>query len=142
MLYQITRENIKKFISRALEVPWQDMSRDFSGWDCWGLVMAFYRQSFGLDLPDLAQVSALNSAQVGTIFAACRRSWLEISQGQERAGDVALFRRGRWPCHTGVVVSPGFILHVEPDLHTCIEPFYRDPLQSRLVGIYRHAQLA
>jgi cell wall-associated NlpC family hydrolase len=140
MLDQVQRKNIKNFITQALETPFQDQGRDFSGWDCWGLIVAAYRQCFGLELPDLAGIPALNMAQVGKIFDTCRRSWIEIFRGSERPADVVLFRRGRWPCHVGLVVSPGHVLHVEPELDTCIEPFYRDPLQARLVGIYRHAE--
>jgi cell wall-associated NlpC family hydrolase len=142
MLDQGREEPIKRFIARALGTPFRDQGREFTGWDCWGLILLAFRQCFGLELPDLATVSALNSSQVGRLFTAHSRQWQEVVPGRERPGDVALLRRGRWPCHVGLVVQPGLMLHVDPENGTCIEFFRQGALAPRLVGIYRHEQLA
>ncbi len=133
MLDQNQQENIKKFIKQALGVRWLDQGRGLDGWDCWGLIMVAYYQCFNLTLPDLAGVSALEFTQVNNIFSTCRLGFPEIALGREQPADVAIFRRGRWECHAGLVVARGHLLHVERATDTCVEPFYRAPLRSRLV---------
>lgn len=143
MLDQNRQENIKKFIDLAQEVPFVDQGREFSGWDCAGLVLCGYRHCAGIELPDLAGVSALDEVRAAAVFAHFRQFWVEIKPGQERPLDVAQFRRGRHECHVGLVVARGRVLHVEPELNaTFVEPFDRGLLKSRLVGIYRHVQFA
>lgn len=143
MLKKNSPESINEFINKALEVPFRDQGRDFSGWDCGGLIINAYHYCFGIDLPDMEGISALDNAQAARAFTSFSRTWQEISPGQEKVGDVALFRRGRWESHAGLVVGPGMVLHAEADLGiTCIEPFNQGLLKPRLVGIYRHEQLA
>lgn len=133
---------IPEFIARAKEVPFLDKGRSWSGWDCGGLVLLAYRECYGIELPDLQEVSALDAHRAEQVFNLFRESWVEISLGKERPGDVAQFRRGRWESHIGLVVARGYLLHVERGLNTCTEPFYRGQLRQRLVGIYRHVEFA
>jgi len=133
---------IRDFIARAKKAPFLDKGRDWSGWDCGGLVLLAYRECYGIELPDLEQASALDAARAEQVFNFFRRAWVEISLGKERPGDVAQFRRGRWESHVGLVIARGYLLHVEPGLNTCTEPFSRGQLRQRLVGIYRHVELS
>ena len=142
MLDQNLRENINYFAALAQGVPFKDRGRDLSGWDCWGLIVNAYRDCFDLRLPDLQGVSALDAALVGAAFAEGCKDWREVEPGREQAGDVALFHRGRWPCHAGLVIKQGQVLHVDAEIkETCIEFFNRGILRRRLAGIFRHEKL-
>ena len=41
-----------EWMRRAIGVPFVEMGRDFDGWDCWGLVIAAYRDVAGIGIPD------------------------------------------------------------------------------------------
>lgn len=140
-------ENIKKlnlveFARLAIGVPFLDQGRDFQGWDCWGLVVRAYRECFGIELPGYEHVSALSSREAGEIIAAQSQLWAPIPAHQERPGDVIVLREGSWPCHVGLVVKAGFMLHVDLKVETCIESYNTALWRNQVVGIYRHAELA
>jgi probable lipoprotein NlpC len=130
----------KNFISQAVGVPFQDRGRDFNGWDCWGLVWKAYREALGFNLPCLEDVPALKNWQAGNLFRAISQQHQEVPVGKENPGDVAVFRG--YPVHIGLVVAPGKMLHVEPGIATCVESFLAPPWIQRILGIYRHVQLA
>ena len=68
MLDQNLKKNIKKFVAMAYGVPFIDGGRDLSGWDCAGLVINAFRYCLGIELPDLAGVSALDATKAAKIF--------------------------------------------------------------------------
>jgi cell wall-associated NlpC family hydrolase len=140
MLNQSCRESIKNFVARARGVPFRERGRDFSGCDCWGLICLAYREVLGLDLPALDNLAGLSRQQAGKVFAQVSAGHRPVPPGQERPGDVVLFR-GR-PAHAGLVVRPGLMLHAAPEINTCIESYRGGAWKDRLLGIYRHAQLA
>jgi cell wall-associated NlpC family hydrolase len=147
MLAQNQQKNIKKmsleeFAVLAIGVPFHDHGRDFQGWDCWGLVVRAYRECFAVELPDYSHISALSSQEAGELFEAQKKFWIEVPAHQERPGNVILLRHGSWPCHVGLVVKAGLMLHVDMDIDTCVEPYNSGAWRHRLIGIYRHAELA
>jgi cell wall-associated NlpC family hydrolase len=105
------------------------------------LVILAYREVFGIEVVD-PDISALSQQQAAGYFMEQSLLWREIPQGRERAGDVALFRDGRWISHAGVVVTPGLMVHTRLDLPTCVEHYDSGVWKTRLSGIFRHAELA
>ena len=130
------------FINLAIGVPFLDQGRDFQGWDCWGLVVRAYRECFGVEVPGYEDVSALNSKEAGELFEFHKKSWIEVPAHQERPGDVILLRHGSWPCHTGLIVKAGLMLHVDMGIDTCVESYVSGVWKKRVIGIYRHAEFA
>ncbi|MFA5381857.1 MAG: NlpC/P60 family protein [Candidatus Micrarchaeia archaeon] len=133
------------FIRRATEptgVPFKDQGRDFTGWDCWGLVVKAYRDCFEIALPGYEHISALSSQEAGELFQEHARSWEPILEGQERPGDVILLRHGHWPCHVGLIIKPGSMLHCDLDIDTCVAPYNSGLWKTRVIGRYRHIELA
>lgn len=137
----IKKISLKEFALMAIGVPFLDHGRDFQGWDCWGLVVRAYRECFGIEVPGYENVSALNSMEAGELFETHKKAWIEIPAHQERPGDVILLRHGSWPCHTGLVVKAGLMLHVDMKIETCIESYNAPLWKTQVVGIYRHAEL-
>ena len=39
-------------ITKYLGIPYKNMGRDLEGLDCWGLVLALYKDILKIDLPD------------------------------------------------------------------------------------------
>jgi len=134
--------NLTEFINLAIGVPFLDHGRDFQGWDCWGLVVRAYRECFGVEVPGYEDVSALNSKDAGELFEFHKKSWTEVPAHQEHPGDVILLRHGSWPCHTGLIVKAGLMLHVDMGIDTCVESYVSGVWKKRVIGIYRHAEFA
>jgi cell wall-associated NlpC family hydrolase len=133
---------LSEFVKTAIGVPFQDQGRSREGWDCWGLVVAAYREVWGINLPDMHYQSALDSSQVATLTEVRHQDcWQSIRLGHEQPGDVALFYVGSWPCHVGLVVARGRMLHVSPDFQTRVESYKNGYWRRRLEGIYRYAGL-
>ena len=131
--------DIIEFANAVVGVPFKSRGRGRDGWDCWGLVIALYRECFGIELVDPPYESALKSAEVAEVYEKQKLLWSEIPAGQERAGDVIVLRYGSWPCHIGVVAQPGTMLHVEFQIETCVEPYNRTLWKERIIGFFRHA---
>jgi cell wall-associated NlpC family hydrolase len=104
------------------------------------MVRAFFRQCFSLELPDLKGCQFQGPEEARSALDALALSYREIPSGQEQPGDVLLLR-GQ-PCHVALVVVPGLMLHVDRGCATCIEPYRSGVWKTRVLGIYRHEQLA
>jgi len=127
------------FVAQAQAVPFREEGQDWCGWNCWGLIRQAYRALKGLDLPDFQRLAALKYSQAAPQFASFRARFREIPRGRELPLDILLFS-GR-PVHAALVVAKNLMLHVEPGLQTCVEPFTQAPWPGRLLGIYRYVGL-
>lgn len=128
------------FIKKAIGIPFKDKGRDFAGWDCYGMVVKCYGECFNIDLPDMEGCRSMKYEQSIAIFDSMAISYSEVTHGRERAGDVIMLRGS--PCHVGIVVRPGYMLHVEEKCATCIESYYHGLYKTRIIGIYRHGKLS
>lgn len=108
---------------------------------CWRLVVAVYRELFGLALPDYtADAAGLSRAALASLIDTQRSAWCRVEV--ERPGDVVLFKILGAACHVGVVQAPGQFLHVLHAGQTARIESYRSPAwRPRVEGFYRHADL-
>jgi cell wall-associated NlpC family hydrolase len=130
------------FIAQAQGVPFKDQGRSFAGWDCWGLIVAAYKQVYDITLPDLSSdyISAMDVKLVELVYEENIKVWTEVSIG--RLGDLVMFRNGRFVSHCGLVVKPGYMLHALVDMETMITSYTNGRWRPKLAGIFRHEQLA
>lgn len=108
------------------------------GYDCWGLVCAFYKEQLGIELPshDTQYVSEKDIHASG-LFEKESKQWVKVDQ--EKPGDVILIRINGWPRHVGIVVEPGIMMHTLYGCQTCIESYINPKWNKRIDGIYRHS---
>ena len=52
MTAPMARAGDLEWINGYIGVPYKPNGRDRDGWDCWGLVLAVYRERLGLELPN------------------------------------------------------------------------------------------
>ena len=140
MTNQPPRESLKSFAQKVQGVPFAEGGQDLSGWSCWGMIRAAFRECFGVDLPDLQGCRYRNRREAQEAFDSLAVAYREVDRGREQAGDVLLLKGG--PCHVALVVKPGLMLHVDKGCATCTESYLNWPWKSRVLGIYRHEQFA
>lgn len=114
----------------AIGVPFLTHGRDRDGWDCWGLVIAAYRDVLGVDLPDFTYASARDYRALAREFGTRGAGYWKPCNPDPMAV-ACIYRRGR-VIHAGLVAGKGRIMHVEEGIETCIEPAAR----MRIEGYY------
>jgi len=135
--------NLIEFACRAVGVPFRDLGRDWSGWDCWGLVVRAFREVFGIDLPTYeGDYADTEDEAIAGLFQDRDQLGRLIAAGRERPGDVVVLRLRGLPWHVGLVIEPGRMLHAFKGTETCLDNYRNKVWEKRIVGIYRHEQLA
>ncbi len=109
-----------EFLAKAISA-FVEHGRDYSGWDCWGLVVCGYRDVLEIELPGYEDwYGRTNDAEA--LLKAFRhgREFRGRECGRE-TGAIAVILRRRDPIHVGVVIGED-ILHCEPGIGTVLEP--------------------
>lgn len=130
---------------RYIGIPYQDFGRDRAGCDCWGLACIIYREELGITLPEYLGAYA-STEELGELSALIDRDkalplWVPVS-GPARTFDVALFRRGRWSSHVGIVIRHGLMIHMVADDQAKVQGYEDGPYKHRFIGVYRHVSRA
>jgi cell wall-associated NlpC family hydrolase len=137
---------IASWSRRYVGIPFKDGGRTLDGLDCYGLLVAVYRDEFHIEVPSYAgaYVSAHEREEVAALLAhrIPADAWLPVA-GTPRVGDAVVFRVLNAPWHIGVMVSPTDFLHIEAaqDCAT-IERLDQWRWARRRHAIYRHPRLA
>ena len=125
----------EQFVERAVCVPFLDKGRDYDGFDCWGLVVCYYRDVLGTALPAYDDYDTVrNHKALVRLFTSNAQEWRKVPDAVE--GCVALIYRRGLPLHAGVAICRGSrILHCEERVGTIHEPVAR----FRVEGFYERA---
>ncbi|WP_236553236.1 hypothetical protein [Roseovarius indicus] len=103
-----------------------------------------YAQELGINLPTYGEIGASELRRVAQAIGTgqSQATWTQAEAPQ--AFDVAVMRSGgKWlPCHVGVMVDAGTVLHVEKASSACLEPITGQLMKHRIVGFWRHRGLA
>jgi probable lipoprotein NlpC len=124
---------------RFVGIPFAPFGRDPSGCDCWGLIVLVYREVLGVTLPGyLGYGSVEEHAEIAALIAGATASplWQPVA-GAPDPFDVAVFRRGRLDSHTGLVLRPGLMLHMEGEDCAKVARYDTGRWNLRLTGHFR-----
>jgi len=117
------------WVNDYVGVPYLVNGRDRNGWDCWGLVLAVYRERLGLELPDWQRDEPFGIAQQIRAFG---KAWNEVKEGAlateidaPEPFAIALVLRHFSPHHVGVVVGGGILHCAAPYGGTVYDPMAR-----------------
>jgi cell wall-associated NlpC family hydrolase len=95
-----------EFVDRALSVPWVRWGSDWSGADCFGLIVMWHRHVLGVDLGDVPRTDIASGFASATGWQRC-----EAASG---ATAFMAFRDGA-PGHCGIVLDGLTLLHAQGD---------------------------
>ncbi len=68
--------------------------------------------------------------------------WSEVEIGEPLPGDVVLLRLRGLPIHVGLIVAPCWMLHTARATDSVLDRFGGLAWKNRILGIYRHEDLA
>nr|WP_321459595.1 NlpC/P60 family protein [uncultured Cohaesibacter sp.] len=122
-------------------IPFKDLGREMAGADCWGLVYLVYQQECAIDLPSYSgdYQTADERAEVARLIGEAEASsvWTKVDDPQ--VFDVVTFRRGRLTSHVGIILRPGWMLHMS-EVGARVENYLLPSWSQRLIGVYRHCE--
>lgn len=123
-------------------IPYVDHGRAHDGCDCWGLIRLVLWQEKAIELPSYNDVSPAELAEIATVVRAEVESgtWLNVAEPSEF--DAAVFRRGRYDSHVGIMVDGRRMLHSDKYAGGArVERVDTGRWTSQCSGYYRHRDL-
>lgn len=101
--------NAREWVNSHIGVPWVLGGREHDAFDCFGLIVLYYRDVKGVELPDWDSAEKSKRWIVDTLNAAHKTIWEVVSEPQD--GDIvaALSVHGT-PFHVGLFWQGG-VLH-------------------------------
>jgi cell wall-associated NlpC family hydrolase len=131
---------LSKAFSKYVVVPYQNLGRTTSGWDCYGLYVCLLAERHGKHAPmhsDAYRSSEDERAVIAAIRSDRRLAWQRIERGTEQEGDGIVFNLAGQPLHCGYIIEPGMMIHAMIGRGTCIERYDVPAWEKRIEGIYR-----
>lgn len=106
-----------QWLTRYIGKPYKLGSRGPDYFDCWGLLIAIFKNELNIDLPDFTSRSA-NPLQLESVFRESISHCFELNLIEQcsRPQDMDIFiaRRKRAAHHAGLFISGG-LLHISND---------------------------
>ena len=123
--------------SRYQEIPWKDKGRGWNGCDCWGLACLFLREECGVTVQDPGSyVTCRDIERVRRIAEEEKRNWVLITAPIK--GDVVDLSLSERDFHVGVVVTPGWVMHIEQGGWPQIVELKSKRIFGRIRGYWRY----
>lgn len=129
---------IPSWVESYIGLPFREHGRGRDGVDCWGLVRLVLAAQFDIDLPAYVTgyASTEDAADIARLIRGEMGPWVETKTS--RLGDAVLMRLRAQPCHVGVIVAPGWMLHVEDGVDSCVDRYDGPRWSRRVVGLFRY----
>lgn len=122
--------------SNLIGVPYEEGGRGPMSYDCYGIVMEYYRRR-GIIIPDYHSLGS-SEEKNAEVLNAMDNGWREVPEPEIHS--VVLFKVHRAP-HIGVIVKEGWFLHVG-DGHNAVLQSLNHPLWvKRIVGFYQYEDI-
>lgn len=121
-------------------IPFKWHGYDRSGVSCWGLVRLVQSEVFGKRLPrhDEDETQVMGGTGCPDPYF---REGRPIAASEARSGDIVhlwgITNGRRTPTHCGVITEPGYVLHAEDGVGSCISRMQDPRFFRRVIGVYR-----
>ncbi|MFA5458713.1 MAG: NlpC/P60 family protein [Synergistaceae bacterium] len=130
-------KKLTELIAKLLPVPYVHEGRDYSGLDCGGLILLFYRDYLKIRLPDMHGYNPHWGYKGKNYFIDDYYQFF-IPVKIPQLSDIVLFRNNKEICdHGGVVLTGGEFLHCHRHVGVSINRYGAIPWSRRPGGFYR-----
>lgn len=134
-------------ITDYIGIPYKNRGRAFDGIDCYGIIVLFYKQEFGITLSDYTEFNIQDYEQnwyknnENHISNNWQKEWKAVENMQQYDSLLFSLFSNNMVNHCGIYLGDDKFLHIHENRTSCIErltTFW----QNRLKGICRNKQLA
>ncbi len=135
---------VPDWVAEYIGIPYVEDGRDRAGLDCFGLLGLIWRERYGADLlrydgPHWRK--GADPREIGAAIAHEVSRYAEIAAGEEKEGDGIILRMRGHPLHLGLVVSPGWMVHVHETAASCLENYRGMAWNRRVIGFRRYCHV-
>ena len=122
-------------MQRYIGLPYNFRGRSVDGIDCLGLVQLFYREEFGIELPEYLYGDEFKTDECAEAIKIGEfdGNWQRVDDAQY--ADLLVYRVMGQPTHVGLDVCNGLMLHAFQGRNSCLEPM--EVWSHRLMGRFR-----
>ena len=123
-------------LSRFIGLPYQHRGAEYTGCDCWGITVLFYRDVMGVELPDYQQFYSdqFDREECGSVVDGVCGEWTEVHDLS--FGTVLTFNILGAVCHLGIHIGDGDFIHAFNGTDSCIESIQDISWSKRLHKAY------
>jgi cell wall-associated NlpC family hydrolase len=136
--------DLPDWVADYIGIPFVSLGRDpATGLDCYGLCRHVLSRHAGIDLPSYADGYAGTSHREAQGLARLLDAGKtlidarEVPAGDARLFDLVLIRMAGQPCHVGVLLQPGLMLHAEDGVGVSLATLQDSRWSRRVMGYYR-----
>ena len=101
--------NSNDFVNKVVGMPWVNRAAGPDSWDCWGLIVGYFKQVHDIDIP-IVPGYADGSTPIADGFFEQAESGYWLKEPNPGDGLVFAAFRGEIPAHVGVITG-GRCLH-------------------------------
>jgi len=126
--------------SKYIGIPFKSCGRNYSGIDCWGLLRLVYKEMLDITLSSYIDeyVDSFNYPVISKVIVQHASEWIKVDHGTEQMFDVILLDLRGLPIHVGMVIVPGWMLHIKTKVNSCLERYNTTLWNRRIRGFYRY----
>lgn len=126
-------------IDMFIGIPFVDRGRLLSGADCYGVVMMYYKEILGIDIPDVNVTVNEPKKSFVTYLTEVNKHWIRLDKPEQHCG-VALRLNTEHPklvTHFGVMIDNNRLLHSLRPMGSHIIRIDNPVITSYIEGFYR-----
>jgi|BioPla2DNA2_1021312.scaffolds.fasta_scaffold80673_3 cell wall-associated NlpC family hydrolase len=107
--------------SKYIGIPFVQKGRDWSGCDCWGLVILIYKEELGISLDsyDKEYQNCFTDKNIAKLVELEANKWTKVSKIEPL--DVLLFKQKGRSSHVAIAINDYLMLHTLINVGSCIE---------------------
>ncbi len=136
---------LPQWTEKYVGIPYRDHGRNLEGGlDCWGLVRLVLEEEADIKMPLLENLKFHRGCDRRALGKAIEEydktaiDWNRLKMDDPVDCLDVIWLRNGGPIHFGVVVAPGWMLHVEEGSDSCLERYDGLVWKNRIMGVFRH----
>lgn len=127
---------------KYIGLPFVSGGRDFSGVDCYGIIVLVYKEEKDIDLWDTSGYDIEDYSKDNLMLSNYHKNWHPIEEEELKELDVLLFTTDldlpEIPTHAALYIGENKILHCTSTTPVYISKFKRGPLERFYHSAYRY----
>lgn len=126
-------------LDKFIGIPFVNRGRDFNGCDCYGLLMLYYKEVLGINVPD-TQITAMQPMRTMAMYLEYVKANWELIDNPEINCGIALSLNENHPklvTHFAVMISETKALHTLNKLESHIIDINSPTFKPFIRGFYR-----